>query len=202
MSDTTIKTGMTNAGLNIFAQSQLGAVVKFTKIMIGDGELTGQDPAELTDLINPLETLGIYSGEVIKASGGNSAVKIGAIVEQASTGYFFREIGLYAIDPASNQEVLYAYGNKGNSANYIPANTSPVVVEESATIIAAIGNTENIIIDYSKEFGANRDLSNLTEEGLKKLGSGIFYKKIKDMTAYIPGIVNREYEVDYYEVNG
>ena len=32
--------------------------------------------------------------------------------------------------------------------------------------------------------------------------SGVYFTKIRDMTALIPGRIEQEYEVSYYEVNG
>ena len=52
--DATIITGMTNAGLAVMAQSQLGKTVTFTKVQIGDGTITTQELATLAGLINPL----------------------------------------------------------------------------------------------------------------------------------------------------
>jgi len=165
MADTTIKTGMTNIGLNIVAQSQLGATIQFTKVKIGDGVITTQDPAELTDLIHATNTLGILDGAILN----NSTVRIGAVIPQAATGYYFREIGLFAINPATGQEVLYAYGNKGSNASYIPASGSGLVVEESATMLVKIADADNVIINYTHELGANRDLSNLSDVGQAKM---------------------------------
>ena len=58
--DSTIQTGLTTAGHSILTQAQLGASITFTKVKIGDGELGTLNPATLTDLINPLQELGIY----------------------------------------------------------------------------------------------------------------------------------------------
>ncbi|MBR1625536.1 MAG: phage tail protein [Bacteroidales bacterium] len=169
MSNTTVITGITNAGLSILAQAQLGAQIQFTKIKIGDGRLEqGQDPAELTDLINTVNELGIYNWTM----AGDSTIKVTGLIVQGNTGFYFREIGLFAIDPTTNQEVLYAYGNKGEAASYIPENTSSVAVEERATIITKVANAETVKIQLSHLYGP------------------IFYDELGDTTVEIDLVTN------------
>lgn len=169
MSNTTVITGITNAGLSILAQAQLGAKIQFTKIKIGDGELSeGQDPSELTDLINTVNELGIYNWTM----NDDSTIKVTGLIVQGETGFYFREIGLFAIDPTTNQEVLYAYGNKGDSASYIPENTSSVSVEERATIITKVANSETVNIQLSRLYGP------------------IFYDEIGDTTIEVDLVTN------------
>lgn len=146
-SNSTIQTCMTNAGLSILNQAQLGGIIEFTKVKIGDGQLNTIQPETLTDLINPLQELEIYQKETIN----DTTISITALITQAETGYTFREIGLYAKDPQSGDEVLYAYGNKGESATYIPPNGSSVSVEEEASIIVEVANASNVVIRISQE---------------------------------------------------
>ena len=146
--DSSIQTGLTRSGQSILTQAQLGASVKFTKVKIGDGELGIINPEDLTDLINPLQELGIYNDEKID----EQTLSITALITQSETGFVFREIGLYAIDPETGLEVLYAYGNKGDVASYIPSNTSSISVEEEATIIVKVANSSNVTVVISREY--------------------------------------------------
>lgn len=141
-SDSTIQTCITNTGLSIIAQSQLGATITFTKVKIGDGYLNETDPKELEELVSPLQELDIYNKEFLD----NETVSVSAYVAPAETGYYFREIGLFAINPATGQEVLYAYGNKGDAASYIAPNTTNVIIEDEAQIITKVANTDNVVI--------------------------------------------------------
>ncbi len=162
--DTTIQTGLTKIGQSILTQAQLGANLAFTKVKIGDGELGDIDPSDLTDLINPLQELGIYDKDKID----EQTMSITALITQSETGYTFREIGLFAIDPETGLEVLYAYGNKGDVATYIPSNISSISIEEEATIIVEVANASSVIINLTKEYGANCSLSNLSLLGEKR----------------------------------
>ena len=148
--DSTIQTGLTTAGHSILTQAQLGASITFTKVKIGDGELGTLNPATLTDLINPLQELGIYD----KSKVDEQNISITALITQGETGYTFREIGLFAIDPETQLEVLYAYGNKGDIATYIPSNISSISVEEEATIIVKVANASNVVVNISREYSA------------------------------------------------
>ena len=147
--DSTIQTGLTTAGHSILTQAQLGATITFTKVKIGDGELGTLDPETLTDLINPVQELGIYKKDNIDYE----TVSITALITQSEAGYTFREIGLFAIDPDTGAEVLYAYGNKGNAATYIPAKPSEITVEEEASIIIEVANIDNIVVNISRQYG-------------------------------------------------
>ena len=55
--NSTIQTCMTNAGLSILTQAQLGATIEFTKVKFGDGQKKKMDPETLTNLVNPLQEL-------------------------------------------------------------------------------------------------------------------------------------------------
>ena len=150
MSEATIKTGMTNAGLSILAQAQLGAKIQFTKLKIGDGYLSAsQDPKTLTDLINVIDNLAIAEWSM----SDDTTIKVTGLVVQGELGYNFREIGLFAIDPSTNQEVLYAYGNKGENATYIPNNTSGIAVEEQATIITKVASADSVVMQIVRQYG-------------------------------------------------
>ena len=94
--DSTIETCLTESGLSILAQSQLGTTVTFTKLAIGDGELDDDTTAStLTDLINPVSDVGISSSSVVNST----VITVTGTITQGETGFYFREIGLYAQDP-------------------------------------------------------------------------------------------------------
>lgn len=141
---------MTNAGLSILAQAQLGAKIQFTKLKIGDGYLSAsQDPKTLTDLINVIDNLAIAEWSM----SDDTTIKVTGLVVQGELGYNFREIGLFAIDPSTNQEVMYAYGNKGENATYIPNNTSGIAVEEQATIITKVAGADSVVMQIVRQYG-------------------------------------------------
>lgn len=186
-SQATIITGMTNAGLAIVAKTQIGQTTTFTKLKVGDGAISTETPAELEDLIHTVDEMDITSCGIEE----EHTISISGLIRSGTTGYFFREIGLFAIDPETGNEVLYAYGNKGDKATYIPEKGASIAVEEDATILVKVADAENVEVTYSPTIvlGANKDLSNLSMTGeakLKSLCGGIFYEEYGSSAITLP----------------
>lgn len=58
----------------------------------------------------------------------------------------------------------------------------------------------NDYFDFDRDLNQNWD--KIDEFAQEQVLSGVYFTKIRDMTAYIPGTIEREYDVDYYEVDG
>ena len=58
----------------------------------------------------------------------------------------------------------------------------------------------NDYFDFDRDLNQNWD--KIDEFAQEQVLSGVYFTKIRDMTAYIPGTTQQEYEVDYYEVDG
>ena len=148
----TLISGMTQAGLALLAKSQTGKKIFFTRMKIGNGTITDEmNFAELTDLINVIEAIEIKASEIIEQEDKTVALKVSSVAIQKDYDYYFREIGLFAIDPDTEEEILYAYINKGEEATYIPKSSSDISIQELATMIVAIGNENNIIVNCDSE---------------------------------------------------
>ncbi len=171
MSD--IIAGMTKAGLELLAKSQLGKTITFTKIKIGDGTITNEDVSELEDLINVIDTLTIKSSEIIEGENDSISLKVTSLIQQAEDDYYFREIGLFALDPDSEEEILYGYVNKGDEATFIPENTSSIAIQELASMVVAIGNTDNVVVNCESDL-------KITEQIEGNGGYSLFDAVIKD----------------------
>ena len=131
----------TNRGKQLMAAAAAGEItLEFTKIKMGDGEITTQAAATLTDLINPIVTLdigGIKSGSnyvTLQADFSNTGL---------SAGFYWREIGVFAADPDTDADVLYCYGNCGELAEYIVA-ASEQSIKKIITVSAIIGDVQNV----------------------------------------------------------
>jgi len=132
---------ITNKGIALQAKVQAGAELNFSRIGIGDGMLGGQSIPTLTGLINEKMSLEINK---LKVLGGGKAVVGGVLSNQAVvTGFYFREIGVFAMDPDEG-EILYCYGNAGSGAEYIPPGGGPDVIEKQIDIVTIIGNASNV----------------------------------------------------------
>lgn len=100
-------------------------------------------------------------------SGGRAEVA-GILSNQSLTsGFYYRELGLFALDPQEG-EILYCYGNAGNLAEYIPASGGPDVVEKQIVIQTVVGNAANItaVIDTSLVYATVSDMHLAIEQNL------------------------------------
>lgn len=139
---------LTNRGRNLQAKGLTGTQIQFTRIGVGDGSLVGSLIVELNALKNQVKSLPISN---LKTTS-NGKVTIGAVLsnQDITSGFYFREIGLFAQDPDVG-EILYCYANAGTTAEYITAAGGTEVIEKSIDVIAVIGNAQNVsaVIDQS-----------------------------------------------------
>lgn len=175
----------TNRGLALQAKGQAGTLIQFTKIAVGDGYLGGSTIPELTSLKNLVKNLSINKLTVI----GNGQAVVGAPLSNQGlgTGFYWREIGVFANDPDVG-EILYCYGNAGANAEWIPAGGGPDILEKQVDVISIVGNAQNVsaVINQSLVFATQADMTALTTkvsnietqpystERLSKDANGIF----------------------------
>jgi hypothetical protein len=134
---------LTQGGRTLLGKALAGKELKFTYVMSGDGFLPDeQEIYDLTGMINPIRDLPIHSAEPT----GVGTATIQAIMNNAdlTTGYFVREIGLFALDPDDETEILYAYCNAGDKADFMPAPDGPDVVEYLISLVAVIDQAQNV----------------------------------------------------------
>lgn len=141
---------LTRQGLHLQAKVQAGICkLQITRIATGDGEI--DDPEKLIGLTQLLHYQQSFDINDIKKEEGSSIATIEAIIDNrtVTTGYFLREIGIYAIDPTGG-EILYAVANKGEYADFIPES-----VQEYVRIVlnlkVVVGNAENVIIEIDED---------------------------------------------------
>jgi len=138
---------LTNVGQALLYKAQGGQQLKFTRFVLGDGELNGQAIQTLTNLIS--EKL---SADIRKLEIKSNKVVLGMSFTNAELveGFYFRELGIYAEDPDTSEEVLYMYANAGETADYIDSNTGRVI-EEYLDVEIQVSDVESIsaVIDES-----------------------------------------------------
>lgn len=134
---------ITTKGLTIIAQLVAGSTLEFTRIAVGDGAMpSDKTPLTVTDLSNKLFDVDINS--VIHNGNGSATVTGIFSNEDKETGFFYRELGLFAKDPKTQQEVLYCYGNAGADAEWISPSGASSVIEKEVKIVTLIGNAETV----------------------------------------------------------
>ncbi|MCY9710065.1 phage tail protein [Paenibacillus larvae] len=154
---------MTTKGRNLQAKAQTGVELKYTRVGIGDGQLAGQSILLLDKLINEKKSLPITKLNIQTA--GKAVVGTVLSNQEVTTGFYFREIGIYAQDPSAG-EILYAYGNSGENAEYIPPAGGADVVEKSIDVIVIVGNAQTVTaeIDKSLVYATVEDLEQAKKE--------------------------------------
>ena len=115
---------ITRAGLDMIAQSQAGGTLIFTKGKLGDGQIGDQSIPDLTDLINAKMSVDLSS--VTAKSDGHVEVKFIVDNVNLDSGFFVREVGIFAKVNEEGVEKLYGYANAGNYTNYLSDKTVPI----------------------------------------------------------------------------
>lgn len=155
----------TNSGFLLSSKTLIGKQVIFTRLAVGDGELSGQSPLELNSLIHEVESIDINKLQVISDT---DAVVGGPFTNQGLlAGFWWREIGLYATDPDTLAEKLYCYGNAGALADYIPAGGGAEILEKQTDIWIMASATDNIAasINSSLVYASAQDLTDHVGDG-------------------------------------
>lgn len=132
---------LTNKGIALQAKAQTGIELKYTRFVLGDGRLNGQAMSALTNVINPKKTMPVTK---LRMEVPNQAT-VGFVLsnQDVTSGFYFRELGLYANDPDEG-EILYLYANAGDTADYIPAAGGSDIIEESFDVLAFVGQAPNV----------------------------------------------------------
>lgn len=113
-----------NSGLEMIAESQAGAKLIFTKAKLGDGQTTSVNIQNLTDIISPKMTVNLSS--VLAKKPGH--VEICFVVDNSTlnSGFFAREVGIFAKCGDDGLERLYGYANAGNYTDYLADKNTPI----------------------------------------------------------------------------
>lgn len=137
------KNSITVQGAVAIAALVAGGTLEFTRIQVGDGELPANStPMARTELVNPLFDVAI--NEVYSDSESQATVTGVFSNAQTQTGFFYRELGLFAKDPATGAEILYCYGNAGDDAEWISPAGSESVIEKEVHIVTLVGNATTV----------------------------------------------------------
>ena len=160
---------LTNAGRNILAKALLGKTLKFTRALAGDGYLPEDtDVREMTHIIKPHREMEIAEMSIPPHIG---TAKITVILsnKELTTGFFFREIGLFAEDPDTGKEFLYGYCNSGDTADYMPGQDGPDAVYYRFELTVIVDQAKNVTAIFSDNPLAvtHAQLNTRTDEILK-----------------------------------
>lgn len=139
----------TLAGSNLLVESiKSKKPLIFTRIALGDGTLTESENIEnLTALKHPMAQNSVQAIN----SRGNGEIDVVATISNSSvtSGFYARELGVFAKVGDTGTEKLFAYTNAGAQASYTPAGTS--LDEKLITVTFYIGNDVNVKINLNSQ---------------------------------------------------
>lgn len=151
----------TNKGKQLQARALSGeCTITFTTIGLGSGELETQAISALTDLIQTVKKVGVSDIRVINPD----QVQLKAVFQNVgmSSGFFWREVGLFAADPDNpddrTKDILYCYQNAGDLAEYIPSASSQLVDKIINMAVVVADATQVNISFYSETYALKEDL--------------------------------------------
>ena len=162
------KVYITRQGALLAAKTLQGKKVEFDHAEVGSGNLSGNaiDKTSLTTKVLecPIEKVEITS---------DTQARVSFIFKNsdASNAFYFREIGLFAIDPDTKSKILYAYANAGSTAEYIN-NSITEKIEKHIDINVIIDNASNVTItlDDTQIYVTEKELKEAIAEAREFVG--------------------------------
>ena len=158
----------TGVGRQLQTRVIAGDTLTFTAIKLGDGTMTTEPIAALTDLIHGIITLPVH--EVRRNA---DYAEVTGVFQNAglSSGFYWREIGIFAADPDylndRSHDILYCYQNAAELAEYIPS-ASFAVIEKIIRVACVVGDAENVTVGLaSQAYAKAEDLQALEEQHSK-----------------------------------
>ena len=146
--------GIIKRGSEYLAKCQAtGEGIKLVKVKIGDGKISDdEDPSTFTNIKAIKQEVEILEKKQIE---NNLKLTVLFSNEDIETGYFPREIGIYALD--GEEEILYWYINEGDEATWMPpASKTPIKFRYYVNIMAT--NNETTIVNWTgKELWVDKE---------------------------------------------
>ncbi|AUQ89405.1 MULTISPECIES: phage tail protein [Phaeobacter] len=151
---------LTAAGRQLQAKAQIGQQLQFTRVGLGSGA-EPVDVENLQALVSEETSLGIQSIDLV--GDGTSRIRVVLVNQGVQAGFFIRELGLFAQDPDTGSDVLYAYTHSGQTADFLPAEGGATVVEQTFDLITVVGQAQNVtaVINEYLTLATKQDLNAL-----------------------------------------
>ena len=192
---------LTAAGRKLLAKVETGAVLKLTKLQVGDGDETKDDIEKLTALKSPRKDIPITN-----TSADDGVCEVSGILRSADIeeGFYARELGLFAMDPDEG-EILYMLC-LDLAPDFVPPKSLCSYVTAEYSMYIGVSSTDNFTINIDSDGLATvrqiqKEARCLQRETSYKLGDmlydtrlrpGFFLKCIQAGTTSADGVtINR-----------
>ena len=159
---------MTDLGASLLADAVAGtAQIQFTSLKTGDGTYTEEERSrtalQARTALKSLKQSTSFSSVERQAT---ARVVLDAIVSNESllTGYYVREVGIYAKDASdpSSTPILYAI-SVAKAADYMPPYDGLMPTTITEKYIATVDNSAEIVIESTGAYAAAEDLGNVPD---------------------------------------
>ena len=158
---------LTTAANEIIFKVLSGKTLNFTRMAVGDGFSYDTNAAKnYTALVNEVLSLDITKIE----TSSLSSVRVTSAFKNTDTEkeFYYREVGLYAQDPDTGKEILYAYGNRNDAAELITPTGSSVITKQLIFIIS-VGDSANVTFNVNEDvYALQEDMLNVQENKADK----------------------------------
>lgn len=185
---------LTDAGKKVIAMALADSQqypIEFTKIKVGDGYADDSWDGML-DLIHPVKELEVSIKKIDKDTIAAKAILKN---EEIETGFFYRELGLFAFDKNANKEVLVSYGNAGEYAEYIDGMNLATFKEKLITILIKLENISKMTVKVASGiYATQKDL-----ERVKRKLDSIYNISKEEVDNIMEGIAAEEDEESFFE---
>lgn len=167
---------ITKKGALLAAKTLQAKKLEFDHVEIGSGALTG-DAKNKTALTTKVLECGIDN---VSITGETQAqITFNFKNTDANNAFYFREIGIFAIDPDTKEKVLFAYANAGDKAEYIN-NSITVPVQKVIDITIVVDNAANVTITLDPEaaYPTKKEMNEAIKSALSVTGKNYGIKRL------------------------
>lgn len=138
---------ITTAGAQLAVKTLEGKQLQFTVAKLGSGTLSDSSMTAIkarTALVNPVMEINIT--KVKQTSNTQATISFVFQNTKATSPFYFRELGIFALDPDTKEQVLFAYAYAGSNAEYVNNSVSEIV-EKTINIVVTVDNASNVTIN-------------------------------------------------------
>lgn len=144
---------ITDVGRLMLAKVHAGGIFEATRIVMGSGTIpAGKTAATMTEVAAPVVSMPVI--EISRSNDGMVTYGAAYSNKNIETSFYFRELALFArvkyLDESGaasyDEEVLYSYGNAGDTADLMPAYTE-AVVERHLDLVTWVGNETMVVLE-------------------------------------------------------
>lgn len=147
---------LTRNGFEVLGKALAGKQLRFTRVAYGDSlvdgvkvEPTDEEIFEFNALLHLKKECPIVNVQHI--GGGMAAITFAVQNETLAEGFFISETGIFAEDPDTGAEILYAYRNTGVKVKWLPGGDGSDIWDLRVHVTTVVSGAMNItaIIDAS-----------------------------------------------------